>query len=276
MNKIDKKVDSLDPACLWLGQFVKQGIKHPLENSRIARSLYCLLTSGVSPQSPQILGAIEHILKLQHEDGGWTSTEETVWSLAALRVIMPEAISEWEAGCQWLRSIKLTSNAWGQTERDIPRILTTALVCELVPELADKRAIDWISQEWEKDLKSDVQLSYKAGFFLLAAGNKKECSDSDLVMKTIEYLAQDQNDDGGFAPWKNHPTGSDPWSTGVVLWGLSKWGDRVDKQIFKKALMWLRKSQLPCGVWPYHYLDDGTSMAVLGIVGAQIVLEGTI
>ena len=121
-----------------------------------------------------------------------------------------------------------------------------------------------------------VQLSYKAGFFLLSTGNKKELVDSSLVEKTIEYLSQDQNDDGGFAPWKNHPIGSDPWSTGVVLWGLSKWGDRVDKQIFKKALMWLRKSQLPCGVWPYHYLDDGASMAVLGIVGAQKVLQGII
>ena len=275
MNKIDKKVDSLDPTYLWLGQFIKQGIKRPLENSRIARSLCCLLISGVSPQSPQIIGAIEHILKLQHEDGGWSNSEDSAWSLYTLARVML-ATNALESGCEWLRTVRHEDGGWGYHARDICRIPTTALVCELVPELADERAIDWISQEWEKNLKGPVQLSYKAGFFLLAAGNKKEWIDSDLVEKTIEYLSQDQNDDGGFAPWKNHPIGSDPWSTGVVLWGLSKWGDRVDKQIFKKALMWLRKSQLPCGIWPYHYLDDGASMAVLGIIGAQKAFRGTI
>ena len=253
-----------------------QGLNTNLETIRLSRLIVALIHLGISAVSQPMQRGFERLVNLQKPDGGWNSAEETAWSLAALKAIMPGAISQWEAGCQWLRSIRLPSNAWGQTERDIPRIPTTALVCELVPELSDKRAIEWISREWEKDLKGAVQLSYKGGFFLLASGNKKEWIDSSLVDKTIEYLYQEQNDDGGFAPWKNHPVGSDPWSTGVVLWGLSKWGDSVDKQIFEKALAWLKESQLPSGVWPYHYLDDGASMAILGIVGAQKVLHVTV
>jgi len=262
--------------CIWLGRFASESVTRLQDVKRISQSLKALIDAGVSLKNDQFYQTGNCLLDKQRNDGGWTSSEETAWSIAVLKEVLQKEEDAIGRGCGYLDKTRHVSGGWGQTKIDIPRIPTTVLVCELVPELADKRAIDWISQEWEKDLESSVQLSYKAGFFLLAAGNKKEWIGSDLVEKTIEYLSQDQNDDGGFAPWKNHPTGSDPWSTGVVLWGLSKWGDRVDKQIFKKALMWLRKSQLPSGVWTYHYLDDGASMAVLGIVGAHKVLQGTI
>ena len=92
--------------------------------------------------------------------------------------------------------------------------------------------------------------------------------EDELVAQTIAHLAQDQNSDGGFAPWKGHPIGSDPWSTGVVLWGLSRWVDQVDHAVLEKALNWLQETQLPSGYWPYHYLDDGTSLALIGSVAA--------
>jgi len=92
------------------------------------------------------------------------------------------------------------------------------------------------------------------------------------VFRTIEHLAKDQNEDGGFGPWKEHPIGSDPWSTGVVLWGLSRWIENVDPVVIEKALDWLRKTQLPSGYWPYHYLDDGTSLALIGAVSAMKAL----
>ena len=129
--------------------------------------------------------------------------------------------------------------------------------------------IDWLLDEWRKDFAGPVRLSYKAGFFLLAMAQKQK---NDLIVQTISHLAQDQNDDGGFGPWRDHPIGSDPWSTGVVLWGLSKWIDLVDAMVIEKALAWLRKTQLPSGYWPYHYLDDGTSLALIGAVSAMKAL----
>ena len=263
-------------ACVRLGQFVCDSVGRLNDAKRISQSLKVLIDAGISPRNGQFDHVVNLLRNRQKDDGGWTSTEESAWAMAVVKSVLPKEEDAIGRGCEFLEKIRHVVGGWGQTKRDIPRIPTTALVCELVPELSDKGAIDWISQEWEKDLEGAVRLSYKAGFFLLAAGNKKEWVDSELVEKTIKYLSQEQNDDGGFAPWKNHPIGSDPWSAGVVLWGLSKWGDRVDKQIFKKALMWLKKSQLPSGVWPYHYLDDGASMAVLGIIGAQKALRGTI
>jgi hypothetical protein len=134
-----------------------------------------------------------------------------------------------------------------------------------VPEVVKETDLGWVTTEWQRDFESPVRLSYKAGFFLLAMAQKQK---NDLVVQTIFHLAQDQNSDGGFAPWRGHPIGSDPWSTGVVLWGLSKWIDHIDAMVIEKALAWLRNTQLPSGYWPYHYLDDGTSLALIGSVAA--------
>ena len=40
------------------------------------------------------------------------------------------------------------------------------------------------------------------------------------------------------------------------------------------AVDWLNKTQLPNGYWSYHYLDDGTSMAVIGAVASLKALAG--
>ena len=83
----------------------------------------------------------------------------------------------------------------------------------------------------------------------------------------------DQEDDGGFSPWKGHPVGSDPWSTGIALWGLSKFSEIVPKDTIKRAVSWLESTQLPNGLWPYHYLDDGASMALIGISSVLPLLQ---
>ena len=42
---------------------------------------------------------------------------------------------------------------------------------------------------------------------------------------------------------------------------------------FDKALDWLERTQLPSGYWPYHYLDEGTSYALIGAVSALKALQ---
>jgi hypothetical protein len=138
-----------------------------------------------------------------------------------------------------------------------------------VPSVIKPDDITWLANEWQRDYEGHVRLSYKAGFFLLAM---REGYANNLVGQTVEHLAKDQNEDGGFGPWRNHPIGSDPWSTGVVLWGLSRWIRIVDKAVINKAISWLEKTQLPSGYWPYHYLDDGTSLALIGAVAAMKAL----
>jgi hypothetical protein len=215
----------------------------------------------------------EYLCNAQLPDGGWSDPEETAWAVAALSQLSGE---DSEAVCKaisWLTSARHPRGGWGRYPRDQVRIPTTALVITLVPPVATDADREWVKQAWEKDLDSPVRLSYKGGFYLLTANNENGDPIDPLVARTIAYLAEDQNEDGGFGPWRDHPIGSDPWSTGVVLWGLSKWIDFVSPAVIEKAFAWLEKTQLPSGYWPYHYLDEGTSYALIGAMTASRAME---
>ena len=208
-------------------------------------------------------------LRNQLSDGGWSDPEETAWAANIISCIRQDDGFSVLVANRWLKANRFNGGGWGKHSRDCARIPTTALVLTLVPEAGCDDDYMWVAQEWAKDLSGSVQLSYKAGFYLLVAGHPSIQGDSILIDRTIRHLIDDQNEDGGFAPWKNHPIGSDPWSTGVVLWGLSKWIDRIDPAVIDRALHWLEVTQLPSGYWPYHYLDEGTSYALIGAVSAM-------
>ena len=214
----------------------------------------------------------DYLVHSQQKDGGWSDPEETAWCASFLFRKRNEKSSCVLSAIDWLKSSRIVYGGWGKHSRDQARIPTTALVAALLPSVILDADYKVIAQNWFKDLSDQVQLSYKAGFYLLTESAHKE-ADTSLVEKTIAYLEQNQNRDGGFGPWQNHPIGSDPWSTGVVLWGFAKWIHIVDKYVITKALDWLKKAQLPSGYWPYHYLDDGTSFALIGAVSAFQVLK---
>ena len=195
--------------------------------------------------------------------------EETAWVASFISVVKGKTDMVVSNAIQWLKSNRHDNGGWGKHSRDRARIPTTSLVLALVPEAGVDEDYKWLTQEWTNDLSESVQLSYKAGFYLLVAGHPLFKGKLDLIDRTITHLVKDQNDDGGFGPWRNHPIGSDPWSTGVVLWGLSKWIDRFDSAVIERALQWLQATQLPSGYWPYHYLDEGTSYALIGAVSAM-------
>ena len=240
-----------------------------LEIVRSSRVLYALAMAGCSIQSLVFQHTKDYIFSHQQADGGWADPEETAWAACFISQTKECHNCSISTAIQWLKSNRHDGGGWGKHSRDRARIPTTALVLTLLPEAGSDEAYKWIAQEWAKDLSGSVQLSYKAGFYLLVAGHPRIQGNSELIDRTITHLINDQNADGGFAPWKNHPIGSDPWSTGVVLWGLSKWIDRVDPAVIERALHWLEVTQLPSGYWPYHYLDEGTSYALIGAVSAM-------
>lgn len=272
-NIINHETDEIITcAVAALGGFVSSTITRPMETIRVARVLYALLQAGCSVKAPLVQNAKNGISSPQRKDGGWSDPEESAWAIGVLSQVGGVADSCLNRGQSWLNSVRHTTGGWGRHPRDISRIPTTALVMTLVPDMADEPAFQWITTEWSAEMASPVQLSYKAGFFLLAVSGKQPSSKTELVDKTIANLIQAQNDDGGFGPWKDHPVGSDPWSTGVVLWGLSHWADHVETKVFENGLGWLKETQIDCGLWPYHYLDDGTSMALIGAAGTMKIL----
>lgn len=266
------QTDFVSSTVLYLRDFQFLALEKSLEGIRIARSVASLSLAGKSNLGISLQDTANYLLAKQQNDGGWADPEETAWACAVLEGATKKHDSSVQAAMKWLDSTRKSTGGWGQHERDKARIKTTALVAALVPDVVTPQDIDWLINEWQRDFSSPVRLSYKAGFFLLAVPEGRV---DNLVDQTIAHLAEDQNDDGGFAPWRNHPIGSDPWSTGIVLWGLSRWVNRVDRSVIEKALAWLERTQLPNGYWAYHYLDDGTSIALIGAVSAMKALAGS-
>lgn len=262
-------MDMTNRAVAGLASFIQEALDRRLEAGRLARAGYALLGSGCSPMAPVPGYAVgSYLLSAQREDGGWSDVEETTWCLGYLAACGELYSSEIAQARAWLVSQRMACGAWGKTQRDRPRIPITGLMSILVPDVVDGRALEWLSAEWEKDLSSPVQLTYKGAFFLLSQGHPSSLPDTDLIRRTVDYLCSEQNEDGGFGPWKGHPVGSDPWSTGVVLWGLAAFPGIVPAHVIQRSVSWLESKQLPSGLWPYHYLDDGTSLALIGLSSA--------
>jgi len=267
---INKKINNIiSLSAKNLFEFLNQALYRDFEPLRVARTGWAVLFAGCNIADELFEKTARFLIEKQYPDGGWADPEESAWAAGFISQLRRKNDPVVANAIQWLKANRLNDGEWGKHSRDRARIPTTALVLTLLPEAGSDEDYKWIAQEWAQDLSGSVQLSYKAGFYLLVAGHASIQGDSQLIERTIRHLLDDQNDDGGFAPWKNHPIGSDPWSTGVVLWGLSKWIDRVDPAVIERALHWLEVTQLPSGYWPYHYLDEGTSYALIGAVFAM-------
>ncbi len=251
--------------------FLDEAISRSLEPVRLARDATVLLLVGNNESGKLFRRVVAQLIQSQRPDGGWSDPEETAWAISCISMVRGLEDPAVRAAIQWLHTVRLSMGGWSRYPRDQARIPITALISTLVPAAFKSEDLNWLQNEWASDFRGPVRLSYKAGFYLLVMPQGQE---DDLVARTISHLADDQNDDGGFAPWKGHPIGSDPWSTGVVLWGLSRWGNLVERIVIERALGWLQKTQLPSGYWPYHYLDEGTSLALIGAVSAMKALAG--
>jgi len=272
---MNSEMSLIESASVGLARFLYSSLQQELEPVRLARVGYALLVSGCSIKGDfpgQLLGS--YLVATQRHDGGWTDVEETAWCLAYLSAFRDRYKTQIANGVQWLGSVRLPCGAWGISDRDRPRIPVTALVVALVMDGVESEAMAWLASQWEADLASPMQLTYKGAFFLLAHAHSKTAIGDHLVKRTVVYLNQEQEDDGGFGPWRGHPVGSDPWSTGVVLWGLSAYTAGVPAEVLTRAVSWLQSRQLPNGLWPHHYLDDGTAMALIGMSRALPVLTG--
>jgi len=209
------------------------------------------------------------VMSNHRSDGGWIDVEETLFAVKILSLVNSSFATKIRKGTEWLLSQRNSDGGWGKTNRDISRIPVTGLLLHLLPELSDERAVNWLKEEWRKDFEGPTRLTYKGAFFLLGlSASGVSVDDCSLVQDTYFFLHNEQNDDGGFGPWKDHPIGSDPWSTGIVLLGLLSYQDLVKKDVIEGAVNWLVENQLPNGLWAYHYIEEGSAYAYWGLVEA--------
>lgn len=274
-NIKSKTLGSVKKAYITLLNSAYQLNKRKVSIKRTARILNilseaCFAFEGYFPEHE----IIQQIAFHQKSDGGWSDTEETIWCTKLLTLKRDGFEPQINSALGWLQLMQHTDGGWGLTVRDESRIPTTCLSLTLLPEIANDRAIQWVEGEWQKDLYSEVKLTYKGGFILMALANHQVSAHANrLIDRTIDYLNNEQNEDGGYGPWKNHPIGSDPWSTGITLAGLSSWPDKVPSQVIERSVEWLCNNQLDSGLWAYHFIDEGSAYAYWGLIKAIEYLE---
>ncbi len=245
-----------------------------LEDIRDARINVCLFSTTSISYGEKI---IDSFLQKQQKDGGWACVETTTWIATFINKKNSENdkyAKYLESALKWLTNSRNEHSGWGRTSRDIPRIPVTGWVLTLLPELADEKSLFWLESEWKKDLNSETKLTYKGALTLMAfAATRANPKDESLIPETVEYLMSEQNEDGGFAPWKGHPVGSEPWSTGIDLLGLTAFPDLVRPEVVENALDWLGRNQLSNGLWPCHYIEEGSAYCYWGAVEGMKFLK---
>ena len=142
----------------------------------------------------------------------------------------------------------------------------TGAMLFLLPDLAEDR-LGGLEGLWASEAGS---LTYKAAYTLLAF---ERCAylpaRQDIISDTARWLASNQRADGSFAPWKEHPAASDIYCTAIASLGLLAYPQFTSTMILANALAWIRDSQLPLGIWPFHEIDDGAAWGLLAMVRIQ-------
>lgn len=254
--------DALLRSTKYLITFLKRGLDKKLDPERLAR-VGTVLSSKQEPTKNHLLAELaDYLCQLQNADGGWVDVEETAWVIAFLKNMPVYYNPSIEKGLKWLVQQRMSYGGWGRNNRDKPRIPYTSWVIVFIPEIASKEDFIWLEKECIQEKNTDPLLSYKIALPLIAFERCNYSLDKkEFVKSLVHLLVKSQNDDGGFAPWRGHPSGSDSWCTSVAVLGLLTNPESVPSWVLAGAFNWLESNQLPNGAWPYHYIDEGTALA---------------
>ena len=251
----------LQKSIFFLSQFLATSLKKDLDTFRLAQAGLLLIRSGGSPVSPLIHDICQAIASMQNQDGGYADVRETLFAISLLDKI-GWYHQQVEEGKKWLINERFLNGGWGYSRRDRMRIPVTGLIHEFLPTLATEESCEWMISEWQRDRKHHSLLSYKTAFVLMSLSEK---DNKELTGELEKTLLSGQEENGGFGPWRQHPTGPDAWCTGIALLALSRRSTREAHDAGLRALKHLKESQCPQGFWPYHYLDTGASWALYGM-----------
>lgn len=270
MSQIQLKLSNkIFITAIRLADFVRSALIENIESKRISLCSLSLILPSSSVKGRIFNQLPEYIVNRQQNDGGWIDVEETFLAIKILSIVGNNFGFQMTKGNNWLLSQRNNDGGWGRTNRDISRIPITGLLLHFLPELSDQKTANWMKKEWQNDLAGATRLTYKGAFFLLGlSASRVSIDDCALIKDTYSFIHDEQNTDGGFGPWKDHPIGSESWSTGIVLLGLLSYPELVKRDVIEKAVNWLAENQLPNGLWAYHYIEEGSAYAYWGLVEA--------
>ena len=249
-----------------LSHIVEEFLVKDIELLRVCRTAVLLKQCGVNPFNPVFDDLAQKCLIRQRKDGGWADVEETLWCTALLD-IYDEYSDAVKKAIKWLENQENKDGCWGKSNRDQARIPLTALLLCFLPQLKSDNRLSWLEKKLEQEKNIVPNLTYKVALTIMAfSKNKYQPDNILLITNSINWLCEQQNADGGWGPWKNHPVGSDPWCSGICLVTLNLYNYYVPSEILDTGMKWLIKNQLPDGLWPYHYIEDGSSWALYALI----------
>ena len=243
-----------------LADFVSRGLPH----RRVARLAGLLLLSGVDGRAAKWPDVAGYLASKQGAGGAWVDCEDTAWCSWVLCRLgaFPEIRTRSTA---WLAAER-SGGGWGYCSRDLPSIPITATVRLLAPALRDDRSNGWLRETWAEYLSGPVRLSYKAAWYLLASDQGGK---TDLGKRTLEHLIADQRESGGWGPWRDHPAAADCFSTGIAMWAVaSQAADARSAEVLRRAMAWCESERLDNGLFPTHFIEEGSAWIHLGWAAA--------
>jgi hypothetical protein len=237
-----------------------------IENSRVIKTAALLLMSGVSPSCIN-KKIIEYSLQSQQPDGGYIGNSDTAFNAVFLSYF-PQYAEQYGKTLVWIQSNSDNNGGWGRTLRDMHRIPVTGLLLYILPQLSMPRHLQWLEQTWASELNS---LTYKAAYTLAAfAKNNYKPQDKSIIGNTMDWLVSQQESDGGFAPWKNHPVGTNILYTCIAVLGLLAYGKNTFEPQILNAYRYMRDTQLPSGIWAFHEIEDGASWGLYAMTQVEV------
>lgn len=272
-DNFNGKIVSIQKGVGALLHIIQEFFDKGIELERICRVAVLLCQSGVNKNNSIFQKIAKRCLDEQNDDGGWVGVEDSIWCVAFLKNF--EDYSQgYKCGLNWLQKQKLESGGWGKTKRDIGRIPITGILLFLLPELSNNDSLRWLENEWKKEFTLNPKLTYKSAFTLMTLkSNNYQFDDSDLLNNTINWLTSQQNDDYGWGPFKGQPIGSTPFCTGVAMIGLLQYPDRVDQNVISNGLNWIENNQLENGLWPDHYIEEGSIWSLYALTEGYKMLK---
>ena len=242
--------------------------KH-IEISRITKTVALLLMSGLSVRDvdPKI---VRTCLDSQKIDGGFIGNSDTIWNIKLLEYY-PEYCEQRRRALDWLKHGNGSEPGYGRSKRDMHRIPVTGLALYLLPELADDATCAWLEHIWLTEKNS---LTYKAAYTLLAfRKNNYLPRHNTLIDDAVAWLVSQQQDSGGFSPWRDHPVGENVYCTALATLALIAQEEESLNQSIIKAYDYLCSTQLSSGIWAYHEIEDGASWGLLALTDCEMYLR---
>jgi len=271
-NKIFQTAIQKGLSALFL--VLRQYLEKQIELERIVRVAVLLIRSGVNQNNSIFQEIAKRCLAEQKDDGGWIGVEDSIWCVAFLRNF-EEYSQAYKSGLDWLGEQRLKNGEWGKTKRDnIGRIPITGILFYLLPELSNVDSLRWLESEWKREFGLNPKLTYKSAFTLMAfKRNNYQSFDTHLFNDTLDWLISQQNEDYGWGYCQGQPVGSTPFCTGVAITGILQYPDRIDPNVIVSGLKWIEKKQLEDGLWPDHYIEEGSAWTLYALVEGYRYLE---